>query len=187
MSKEDNFHIEKIKLGNKESFELVFVKYYKNLCKYAYQILKSEDDAQDVVTDVFTNIWDKRNEITINLSLGSYLFRSVYNRSLNVIRNRKNKIQTNQLDANYKNAVLDEKDKNFPLSEIINEEKLDDIKKAINKLPKRCKNIFILHRKYKCKYAEIAELLEISEHTVKAQVQIALQKLRNELMPVKEK
>ena len=187
MNNDDKYHIEEIKKGSKESFEIVFVKYYRNLCKYAYSILNSEDDAEDVVTDVFTNIWDKKDSLNVKLSLGSYLFRSVYNRSLNVIRNRKIKIHSDELEnKELNNPYLSQSESDYPMSELVKNERLELVKAAIDRLPKKCRNIFIMHRKFRCKYSEIAEMLEISEHTVKAQVQIALQKLRNDLIHEKK-
>jgi RNA polymerase sigma-70 factor (family 1) len=184
---EDKYHLDRIKGGNKESFEAIFIKYYQNLCRYAFEILRSDDDSQDVVTEVFTNIWEKRGEINVNLSVASYLFRSVHNRSLNVIRGKKNKISSDYLSNSDKfQLVLQEGHKDFPLSGLIQGEKMELIKSAVNNLPNKCKQIFLMHRKFKLKYAEIADMLNISEHTVKAQVQIALQKLRAALYQTME-
>jgi RNA polymerase sigma-70 factor (ECF subfamily) len=186
---EDNYHINRIKKGSKDSFEKIFMKYYQNLCRYAFDLLRSQDDAKDVVTEVFTNVWDKRKDIDVKQSLRSYLYRSVYNRSLNMIRNRKKHVRPFDLydREEISNPLMAEHDTDFPLSGILQGEKLEFIKSAIDDLPERCRQIFLLHRKFRLKYAEIAQFLGLSEHTVKAQVQIALQKLRASIFEIKEK
>lgn len=186
MKANDNNLIVKIKAGDKQAFEQVFVKFYNALCRYAYDILHSEDDAKDVVAEVFANVWEKHENVNEKLSLSSYLYRSVYNRSLNLIRYRKNKPNTNEEDQSIKTVpIIKEGDKDFPLSQMIQNEKIDMIKSAIDSLPDRCRHIFLLHRKFRYKYSEIAEILDISENTVKAQVQIALKKLREKIFPLK--
>ncbi|MCK4747379.1 MAG: sigma-70 family RNA polymerase sigma factor, partial [Bacteroidales bacterium] len=74
---------------DKYSFEELFREYFPPLMLFARKILVDEDDAREVVHNVFINLWEKREEIDLSVSLKSYLFTSVHNRSLNVIRDRK--------------------------------------------------------------------------------------------------
>ena len=71
------------------AFEKLFREYFPPLMSFARKILVDEDDAREVVQNVFINLWEKRENIDLSISLKSYLFTSVHNRSLNVIRDRK--------------------------------------------------------------------------------------------------
>ncbi len=74
---------------DQNSFEKLFRSFFPSLMTFAKKILVDEDDAREVVHQVFISVWEKRQEIDLSQSLKSYLFTSVHNRSLNVIRDRK--------------------------------------------------------------------------------------------------
>ena len=78
--------IKKISEGDIQLFELLFKKYYQMLCDFGMKYLKSIDEAEEVVQDVFYNIWKNREQLRINTSIKSYLYTSVRNNSLQKIR-----------------------------------------------------------------------------------------------------
>ena len=82
-------HIELIKSGNKIAFDQLFLEYYSYLCNYAFQFLHEKDGAEEVVQDLFFNIWEKRESLEIKSSVKSYLFQSVKNRCLTLLNHVK--------------------------------------------------------------------------------------------------
>ncbi len=74
--KDDIYLFKQIKKGNKQSFELLFEKYYNNLCNYAYLFIKDATLTEEFVSDVYIRIWQNRKKIEIKTSLKSYLYQS---------------------------------------------------------------------------------------------------------------
>jgi RNA polymerase sigma-70 factor (ECF subfamily) len=153
-------------------FERLFKEYFKALMAFSRRILGDEDDAREVVHQVFIKLWEKRNEIDLSTSLKSYLFTSVHNRSLNVIRDRK-KFSSEEVPEN-----AGEWDVSAQIEAMELEEK---IREAIEDLPEKCREIFELNRFNGLRYNEIAEQLQISVKTVENQMSKALRILRDQL------
>ena len=158
---------------NKHSFEQLFREYFTPLMSFAKKILVDEDDAREVVQKVFINLWEKREEIDLSTSLKSYLFTSVHNRSLNVIRDRK-KFSSEEVPE-----LAGEWDVSAQIESMELEEK---IRETIEALPEKCRQIFELSRFDGLKYSEIAEQLDISVKTVENQMSKALKILREKLL-----
>jgi RNA polymerase sigma-70 factor, ECF subfamily len=81
--------LKEMKYGSQKAFEYVFKTYYDPLCRYAEEILKDTNKAEDVVENLFVIIWEDRKKIDIHTSFRSYLYRSTYNACMNIIRKRK--------------------------------------------------------------------------------------------------
>ncbi|MDX9881167.1 MAG: RNA polymerase sigma-70 factor [Prolixibacteraceae bacterium] len=166
--------------GNKKGFEILFRTYYKRLCAYAVGFVSQNDIAEDLVTDVFLNFWEKRESLTIHKSVSSYLFQSVKNSCINYLnreKSRKHIISENEaalLALKIKYPVSDK----YPLTDLIGRELEEKIKAEIEKLPEQCREIFYLSRFEERSHKEIADQLGISENTVKVQIYRALIKLR---------
>jgi len=158
---------------NKHSFEQLFREYFTPLMFFAKKILVDEDDAREVVHTVFINLWEKREEIDLSRSLKSYLFTSVHNRSLNVVRERK-KFSSEEVPD-----LAGEWDVSVQIESMELEEK---IRETIDTLPEKCRQIFELNRFEGLKYSEIAEQLGISVKTVENQMSKALKILREKLL-----
>lgn len=169
--------------GNKKGFEILFRTYYKRLCAYAVSFVSQNDLAEDIVTDVFLKLWEKRETQSIPESVSSYLFQSVKNSCINYLnreKNRKNTISENEinlLNLKIKYPVSDK----YPLTDLIGQELEEKIRTEIEKLPEQCREIFYLSRFEELSHKEIAEKLGISENTVKVQIYRALIKLRTGL------
>lgn len=170
--------LSKIKEGDKNSFKLLFDLYYTDLCRFALAYLKDPDNAEDVVQNFFISFWEKRESLTINTSIKSYLFSSVRNRSLNYIRD-------NSKFADIDDEFLSNQPSgSIEADSMIDTDNLEEkIRGAIEKLPVKCKEIFLLSREQNLSYKQIAERLQISVKTVENQISIALKKLHLELKP----
>ena len=170
---EENEIVKKIIAGDEKAFEVVFNKYYKRLCIYASRFLFTDESAEEVVQEVFVRFWERSDSLNPESSLAAYLYRSVYNTCLNLIKHEKVK-------DNYKSYVLNYMDQNS--SDLQDEEEqkelLNQVVLAIDELPPRCSEIFKLSRFEGLKYQEIADHLEISLKTVEVQMGKALRVLR---------
>ena len=165
-----------IREGNERIFEETFRKYYQSLCNYANSILKEMDEAEEVVQNLFLSIWEKRNDLEINISLKSYLYRAVHNHCLNRIKHLKVRDEYQQYAVNFYDASYES------VSQTVMKNELETkIEEAIRKLPEQCRLIFRMSRFEELKYHEIAEQLELSPKTVENQIGKALKILRVEL------
>lgn len=166
--------------GDEEAFAYVFKTFYPPLFNYAGRILRDEEQANDVVQDTFCRLYENRSNITIHISLKSYLYRSVYNSCIDLIRHKK-----------VANAYVDAKMLDFYFSRIIqlpeaelkmlDEDIGEAIREAIGHLPERCRQIFCLSKLEGLSNKQIAEQLGISVKTVETQMTTAFVRLRKEL------
>jgi RNA polymerase sigma-70 factor (ECF subfamily) len=177
MSKE--FHITALKTGDIRMFEDIYNTYYPLLLNYAENITKDTFMAEDAVSDVFLKLWEGRDNIEIESSLKSYLYKSVYNQCLNALKHID--IQNQYRDFFLHHPPIFEDGSDYPLSRIIENEIQTILQKTIERLPDQCRKIFIMRRYDGMKHEEIARELSISIHTVRTQIHRALEKLRIEL------
>ena len=169
-----------LKYGSKKAFEYVFKTYFEQLCRYAQEILKDSDQAEDVVESLFVRIWEDRKKIDVHTSIRSYLYRSTYNASLNVLRRKRseNKYRDFFLHHADFSKTHDYGSYSYPLSGIIENELEEKIDTVIENLPPQCKKIFLMSRVEDLPHKEIAEKLDISINTVKSQIMNALRKIQ---------
>ena len=163
-------------------FHRLFVKVYPKLLVYTC-CLVGEEEAEDIVQEVFMNLWMNNYKVTEEEQAEKILFRSVYNRALNVCRH--NKISAEYSDAvKYFNKVrLDyyDPDRHEVIAAIENKQLGNKIKEAIDALPPKSKKAFTLSYIYGIKEIEIAELMGISVRTVEVHIYRALHFLREKL------
>jgi len=174
MTKISDPHIlDKIKNGDDEAFSQLFDDYYVTLCFFAIKYVSDMDLSRSLVQQVFVDLWAKREKLNIRYSPKSYLYHAVKNRSIDYLRKKKNSIPLSDTFENIQS---------LPFQDLVEEAELNErINKAINRLPEKCREIFLLCRFEGLKYSEIAEKLNISVKTVEMQMGIALKKLRNSL------
>ena len=158
-------------------FEKVFKEHFKALHAYAYTILKDEDDAEEIVQNVFFKLWEKREQMNEITSLKAYLYRATHNESLNFLKHTKVKAAY----ETYAKSSFKEQDATDALSVKELQTKID---KALNELPEQCRTIFQMSRFEEMKYREIAEQLKLSVKTVENQMGKALRVLREKLADV---
>ena len=173
--------LKRVRKGDLSAYESLFHDYYVMLSIIAKSFVKNNELAEELVNDVFVKIWERREFFLINTSLRAYLAKSVQNRCINYLRqNRKKTNLREPLTENMNYEMLRWSD-DYPLDKLMEKELADDIEKSVAKLPERCRQIFLLSRDKGLQYDQIAENLNISVNTVKAQMKIALSKLREYL------
>ncbi|MES2680947.1 MAG: RNA polymerase sigma-70 factor [Bacteroidota bacterium] len=175
MQLSDQQYWQLISKGDKSAFEQAFRAYYQSLCNYAVPLIKDKDEAEEVVQNVFFNIWSKREALQINSSLKSYLYRAVHNDCLNKLKHVK--VKTLYAEDYKKSAGAF----NSATDTLEAKELGVKINKAIDSLPEQCGNVFRLSRFENLKYAEIASQLDISVKTVENHMGKALKILREQL------
>jgi RNA polymerase sigma-70 factor (ECF subfamily) len=158
---------------DREAFEEIYRRYWHPLFLHAYHILDDEDEAQDIIQDLFIAFWNKSFADRIHTSLKSYLYVMTRNKVLNHIR--KNKINANFIQL--LSSKLTEKDFNT-VQDIELKELTVLIDREIDLLPPRMKQVFEMSRKEFLTHKEIAERLGTSEETVKKQITNSLKLLR---------
>jgi len=171
---EDSRLFETIQLGNKKAFDTFFLKYYPILCAYATQFVEM-NDAEEIIQDLMVWVWEGRENIVIESSLNSYLFRAVRNKCINHINKNRLHEQVHLSIANNSQSQFEDPD--F----YIVEELTQKIEEALQKLPETYREAFVLNRIEGKTYNEIATLLGISSKTVDYRIQQALKNLRVEL------
>ena len=167
------------------SFSELYLMYYPKLVRFAKEFVVLEEDAENITQDVFTDLWERRDAIDHIENVNAYLFRLVRNRCLDYLKHKvfeqkyaENVQASFEIELNLKLKSLDRFDVS-DISEGNGTERL--VRDAINSLPKRCRDIFLLSRMKGLKYREISEKLGISVNTVECQMGIALKKLRVKL------
>lgn len=177
MDIEENLILDRIKKHDKEAFRFLYEYYFTKMVLFAESYLYDEEEARDLVQDLFFHMWDHSETLHVTTSIKSYLFTSVRNRCLNILRDRKirdehnNKLFEAQLFSGTDDVVIDE-------------EIQQRLQEALDSLPDKCREIILLKVVEGKKNKEIANQLNIAETTVKTQVQRAYRMLREKLIPI---
>jgi len=159
------------------AFEQVFKTHYKNLHAYAFTILKDEDEAEEMVQQVFFKLWERSEHLSFSGPIAAYLYRAVHNESLNFIKHQKVKAG-HQLQVAY--SMKNKSEQASP--KMIRKELENKFREALNELPEQCRTVFQLSRFEDMKYKEIADKLDISVKTVENHMGKALKLLRTKLV-----
>lgn len=166
------------KSGEELAFELLFRKYYVRLCGFANKFVANTAESEEIVQEVFLNLWKKRDQLRLDNEIKPYLFKSVQNLCYNFIGHKK--VADNYysvIEVVYKN-----RSEEFNTYEsILYHEFQEKAEKSIESLPDQCRMIFKLSRNEGLKYTEIAEKLDLSVKTVETQMSRALSKLKSDL------
>ncbi|GJM34704.1 MAG: DNA-directed RNA polymerase sigma-70 factor [Saprospiraceae bacterium] len=166
--------LQQLRRGNAQAFEAIFRAYYQPLYYYAFRFIPNSEVAEDLTQEVFLTLWEKKEKLLISTSLKAYLYASVKNRAINYLKQQYRQpidlLSSEQL-------IFLPNNPEFPDQQ----ELFEFIQKAVKTLPEKCRIIFHLSRNNGLTYNEIAEELGITKETVKTQIKIALQKLREML------
>ena len=170
-----------IKNDNSNALKILFSKYYENLCYFAFSFVKDRQIAEEVVSDIFINLWEKRKKIIIKGKVKPYLYASIRNQSLNYIR--KNKILFEDINEVDKIMITV---KEHADAHVHYEELKNIVDELIDKLPEKRKLIFQMNKFDELSYEEIANVLSISISTVRNQMVKAIKYLDNQYPSLKK-
>ena len=159
--------------GDSHSYTEIFERYNRLLLRHAFRLLSNDDEAYDVVQDVFLQLWQKREEITFKSSLSAYMYTAVKNRIFKLFAHQEVVLRYTQSISTFMvegyNIVED----------VLLEKELSDlISKEIEALPPKMREVFLLNKKEELSYKEIADRLNISDQTAKQQVYKAMKILK---------
>lgn len=163
-----------LKKDESDAFRLLFDRYYDNLLLYCYHILNDLDAAEDIVQDCFVNLWNSKRLNSFSGDLDRFIFKMVKNRSLLLLKEHKktHEIQTSltrEKEALHYDFTDDD------------QEGIEMLYNTINKLPEKCRRVFLMACLNDKTYQEIASELGTSVNTVKTQMKTTLKFLRENL------
>jgi RNA polymerase sigma-70 factor (family 1) len=161
------------RLDDQQAYRELYTSLYSYLFGFAKTIVQSRESAEEVVSDVFIKLWERRKELEKIENLKVYLYVATRNIAFNYLDKQKRN-STNSIDdveAEFTSIDFD------PEQMLITADMLALIQKAIDQLPPKCKIIFKLAKEDGLKYREVAEVLNISIKTVENQLAIALYKI----------
>ncbi len=152
--------------------------HYNELCAYVFTLSKDRQQAEDIVQNVMLKIWKNKEKLNITTSVKSYLYKSCYYELIDTFK--KNKKELNYIQQVQKETldVFIEEDEDFVTTQI------NRVQVEIDKLPPKCKEIFLLNKIQGFKYREVAEQLDISIKTVEAQMSKAMSRIKEALEKV---
>jgi len=165
-----------LKNGNHSAFTEIYHRYKRLLYTHAYQRLRNEQEVDDIIHELFTALWIKRDSLILKTNLAGYLYTAVRNRILDYVAHQK--IESDYITSFGKFLKLSENFTDF----LLREKQLSAlIDKEIAALPPKMREVFEMSRKENLSHDEIATKLGITKKTVKSQVNNALKILRSKL------
>jgi RNA polymerase sigma-70 factor, ECF subfamily len=170
-------HLSKLREGDHAAFDAIFRQWYAPVVRTAARVVHDAGVAEELAQEVFLELWRRREQFPDGSSVPGYLFQSVRNRALNHLRH----LKVQQKSESFVQALAEpgeEADADAQAGELEGA-----IRDAIEALPPRTREVFLLSRERNLRYAEIAELLDISVKAVEANMSRALRQLRDRLAP----
>lgn len=165
--------------GDENAYELIYDKYWAILYRHARKMLQNDENAKDVVQEVFVTFWLKARETNIHMPLGAFLYTTTVNKILDQIKHSKVRAKyMASLKYDMENMVQS------PDTLVRQHDMAFHIEQEIKMLPAKMREIFELSRKEYRSHKEISEYLNISDKTVKKQISNALHILKVKLKPL---
>jgi RNA polymerase sigma-70 factor (family 1) len=161
------------RFDDQHAYKELFTSLYNYLFHFARTLVKSKESAEEIVSDVFIKVWEKRRELEKIDNLKVYLYVSTRNTAYNYLEKQKRNATAPivEFSAALTSVYLD------PEQLMISADMLALVQRAIDQLPPKCRTIFKLVKQDGLKYREVAEVLDISVKTVENQLAIALHKI----------
>lgn len=167
----------RVQADDRLALNSLFTTYYQKLCSFAYTYLKNPCEAEEIVADVFVNLWQHRHQLEIHKSFKSYIYISVRNACLKIIERKQPLFEDVEELLEHANWVSSDD----PQHSIHAGELQYQIKVAVDGLPARCRQVFTMSRVNELTYQEISEILGISEKTVENHMVRALDSVRKSI------
>ncbi|MGV8093238.1 MAG: RNA polymerase sigma-70 factor [Mangrovibacterium sp.] len=162
--------------GDRMAFDIAFRRYYPGLVIFASQFTLEGSSAEEIVQDFFVKLWEKRSSLTFTDSMKSYFFTSVKNRCFNYLKHKKIEMEVlEKLKSIAQQSLL------FDPDVYVTSELQERITQAVNTLPRKCREVFIMSRFKGMKNDEIARELNLSKRTVETHISNAINSLRHDL------
>lgn len=176
MDDENHFLLTAIKNGNKEAFSLIFRKYYKDMVLFGGNYLPDKSHCEDIVQNIFLNLWENRENVDTIKSLRSFLLQSVRNGCLDELRH------SSIVQKHESESKILFPDFNFDVDHyMLYSELQNHLSDALSKLSPACRQAFEMNRFEGLKYKEIAVKLSVSERTVEVYISKAVSLLKEYL------
>jgi len=166
-----------LKGRDEEVFGQLFKAHFKPLRKYAFTFVQEQQLAEDIVQTIFYKLWARIEVLNFSDSVAAYLYRAVYNESLNALKHNKVK----RVYHSWFHRTMDKSTDNAH-KKLHHEELEKRLHRAISELPQQCRTIFQLSRFEDLRYQDISQRLGISPKTVENQMSKALKILRARLI-----
>ncbi|MHB1095683.1 MAG: RNA polymerase sigma-70 factor [Gemmatimonadaceae bacterium] len=167
-----------LRSGDVAAFERVYRSYVVALCQLADSYVRSRDAAEDIVQELFTWLWANRHDFQPAHGLRAYLFGAVRNRALNALRDEATATRVSATHSSPATRTAGAADAKLMATDL---EKA--IQAAVEGMPPRCREVFVLLRTQALTYAEVAVVLGIAPKTVEVHMGRALAILRARLGP----
>jgi RNA polymerase sigma-70 factor (family 1) len=174
--KNEKVLVTKLRNNDVEAFDFLYHQYSNKLFRFAFSLLKNEEDACEIVQETFFRIWEKRNKIDSSKSFKSFLFSVSYHLIIDQLRERLK-------DQEFRNSLEKYFNKQVNLQEnLLDYNTLEtEINKAVNELPEKRKQIYRLSREKGLSHKEIAGQLGVKPKTVENQINLALKHIKTRL------
>ncbi len=167
--------IERLIKGDEKSFDQLFTHFYPGLLRYAKSLLSyANHEAEDIVSDIFCNLWVNRESLEIRDSIASYLYRAVKNRIIN--HHKKNKWSMIDIDE-AAHEVVGQKHQ-LPDHLMSYKQFNERIIYLVNQLPEKTRVVFMMSREEGLTYEQIAEMMDVSINTIKTHMFRAIRFLK---------
>ncbi len=170
---QDSILIGRIREGNRLAFNALYLRYWENLYRFAFGILKDEDQAKDILQDIFFSIWRNRESLEIR-SVAAYLYRAVRYEVTRALRH-------GRLSCAHEEYLATLPGPNSSEAELHVADLEGQLKESLNQLPQKCREVFYLSRYKDLSNKEIAQKLNLSQRTVEWHISSALQHLRQSI------
>ncbi|MGH2644342.1 MAG: RNA polymerase sigma-70 factor [Chitinophagaceae bacterium] len=167
------------KENDMESFKILYRHYFSKLFRFCISIIHSKESAEEIVNDVFINLWENKDRLHKIENPEVYLYVAVKNQSIAYLKKSRSRetVDISTISSNYLIFNID------PEQLMITEEMKRKIRHTIDQLPPRCKHIFSLIKEDGLKYKEVASILNLSVKTVESQMAIAMKRLITAILP----
>ncbi|UWY28097.1 RNA polymerase sigma-70 factor [Flavobacterium sp. TR2] len=170
---QDQILIDRLRGGDELALTELYNKFWQALFMSAYNVIKDKELCEDIIQDIFMNIWHNREKIEIHISLKGYMYACARYQVFNHLRKNKDKVHV---------ELFDDLEKRFlsttPETQLMHDELVQQLNLIIESLPEKCQAVYKLSREEQLSHKEIAERLNISTKTVENHITKALHTIR---------
>ena len=167
--------IKALKIGKTEAYTFLVEQYNQKLCVYAFSLSHDHNLAKDIVQNVFIRVWQQRDKLKSEFAIQNFLYKLVYNEFIDQYRKSKSTMAIEKKYIDALDIILEEDDKTGI------EKLIKLVKREIENLPPKCKQVFLLSKQEGLTNIEIAEYLNVSIKTVEAQITKAFSIIRKKV------